>query len=108
MIARLRQPLGWTKEDLASSLEVSVRTIERYIVLFRDLGFNVVQQGSRFKIEQPGRNAFRHEDLIVFTLEEAKIIKDAIAIEQKSQAIAHRRASCHIALRKTPRPSLAF
>ena len=78
MIARLRQPLGWTKEDLASSLEVSVRTIERYIVLFRDLGFNVVQQGLRFKIEQPGRNAFRHEDLIVFTLEEAKIIKDAM------------------------------
>jgi proteasome accessory factor C len=78
MIARLRQPLGWTKENLASSFEVSVRTIERYIVLFRDLGFTVVQQGSRFKIEQPERSAFRHEDLIVFTLEEAKIIKDAM------------------------------
>jgi proteasome accessory factor C len=82
MIARLRQPLGWTKEDLASTFEVSVRTIERYINLLRELGFRVTQNGQRFRIDQPGKESFCHEDLIVFTLEEAKIIKDALLSHQ--------------------------
>ena len=78
MIARLRQPLGWTKEDLALTFDVSVRTIERYIILLREVGFRVTQKGPRFRIDQPDKNSFQHEDLIVFTLEEAKIIKDAL------------------------------
>ncbi len=82
MIARLRQPLGWTKEDLALTFEVSVRTIDRYINLLKELGFSVTQKGQRFRIDQPGKDSFRHEDLIVFTLEEAKIIKDALLDHQ--------------------------
>jgi len=78
LIARLRHPFGYEKQELARSYEVNVRTIERYIVLIKDLGFNVVQQDKKFKIDYIGNNGFKQEDHIVFTLEEAKLIKDAL------------------------------
>lgn len=78
MIARLRQPIGVEKQTLARAFEVNVRTIERYIVLIKDLGFNVVQHGKRFRIELIEKSGFKQEEYIVFSLEEAKVIKDAL------------------------------
>jgi predicted DNA-binding transcriptional regulator YafY len=78
LISRLRQPFGYEKEQLAEIFEVNVRTIERYIVLLRDLGFQVVQDNKRLKIELLDKHSFRQEDLIVFTLEEAAVIKEAL------------------------------
>ncbi len=78
LIARLRAPLGCTKADVARDFDVSPRTIERYISLLRDLGFEVIRKNGRFRIESPSRSTFKPEDLIVFSVEEAAIVKDAL------------------------------
>lgn len=78
LIARLRSPFGCTKESVANDFEVSTRTIERNLNLLRDLGFIIEKNGDRFKILQYGKDFLRHEELIVFTLEEACAIRDAM------------------------------
>lgn len=78
LISRLRSPFGATKTALARDFDVSERTIERYIVLLQDLGFDVTKQANRFRIECVGKHQVTPEDLIVFSLEEAAAIKDAI------------------------------
>ncbi len=78
LIARLRAPLGCTKADVARDFDVSPRTIERYILLLRDLGFEVIRKNGRFRIESPSPSTFKPEDLIVFSVEEAAIVKDAL------------------------------
>lgn len=78
LIARLRGPFGCTKEAVARDFEVSVRTIERNLSLLTDLGFHITKEGNRFKIQQHSKDMLCHEDLIVFTLEEACAIRDAL------------------------------
>jgi proteasome accessory factor C len=63
---------------------VNVRTIERYIILLKELGFNVLQDGNRFRIAFIDNKGFKQEDHIVFTLEEAKLIKDALLCSNAS------------------------
>lgn len=78
LISRLRAPFGVTKAALAQDFDVSERTIERYFVLLQDLGFEVEKKGDCFSIERVDRFQFKPEDLIIFSLEEAAAIKDAI------------------------------
>jgi predicted DNA-binding transcriptional regulator YafY len=78
LISRLRSPFGATKTALARDFDVSERTIERYLVLLQDLGFDVTKRANRFRIECVGKHQVTPEDLIVFSLEEAAAIKDAI------------------------------
>jgi proteasome accessory factor C len=78
LISRLRAPFGATKKALARDFDVSERTIERYIVLLQDLGFDVTKRANRFRIESVDKYHVNPEDLIVFSLEEAAAIKDAI------------------------------
>lgn len=78
LISRLRAPFGVTKAALAYDFDVSERTIERYFVLLQDLGFEVEKKGDCFFIERVDRFQFKPEDLIIFSLEEAAAIKDAI------------------------------
>lgn len=78
LIARLRTPFGCTKAEVADDFDTSVRTIERNLQLLRDLGFQIEKNGSRFRIPKTDTNSLRHEDLIVFSLEEASAIRDAL------------------------------
>ncbi len=78
MIARMRSPIGCSKKEMAESFGVNVRTIDRYIALLKDLGFEVRKHQERFRIHQVERSTFKHEDLIVFSLEEAATIKEAV------------------------------
>lgn len=78
LISRLRSPLGCTKQDISDNFEVSERTVERYLNLLRGLGFEIDREGNRFRIEKPEQRSMRHEELIVFSLEEASVIRDAI------------------------------
>lgn len=78
LIARLRAPLGCAKSELAENFGVNVRTIERYFKLLRNLGFEIIRVNGRFKIEKYDTGAVKPEDLIVFTLEEAAIIKNSL------------------------------
>ncbi|MFP4557488.1 MAG: helix-turn-helix transcriptional regulator [Bacteroidales bacterium] len=78
LISRLRAPFGATKISLARDFDVTERTIERYIVLLQDLGFDIEKKGNCFFIERIDRFQFKPEDLIIFSLEEAATIKDAL------------------------------
>ncbi len=78
LISRLRAPFGATKISLARDFNVTERTIERYLVLLQDLGFDVEKKGDCFSIERVEKYQFKPEDLIIFSLEEAAAIKDSI------------------------------
>ncbi|MBK9290290.1 MAG: WYL domain-containing protein [Bacteroidetes bacterium] len=78
MLSRLRSPLGSTKEELARDFGLSRRTVERYFALVRDLGFLLTQRDGRYCIESVDKRSMRHEELIVFTLEEAAILREAL------------------------------
>lgn len=78
LIARLRTPLGCTKSEVADDFDTTVRTVERHFNLIRDLGFAIEKNGKRFRIPKSDNNGFRHEDMIVFSLEEAAAIRDAL------------------------------
>ncbi len=79
-IVRLRAPFGCDKHEIAEHFEVNVRTIERHIVLLRDLGFHIEQEGSRFFIRNAGKNILKPEEFITFSLEEALMIRNALLI----------------------------
>lgn len=78
MVARLRSPLGCTKDELSLNFDLSKRTVERYFGLMRDLGFLLVQRNGRYAIESLDKRSVKHEDLIVFTLEEAAVLREAL------------------------------
>lgn len=78
MVSRLRSPFGSTKDELASSFSLSRRTVERYLALMRDLGFLLVQADGRYRIESVDKRNLKHEHLIVFTLEEAAVLREAL------------------------------
>lgn len=78
LLARLRMPLGVSKKEIAQDFEISERTIDRYFNLLRDLGFEILKQGgNRYKIEKV-KPCQQFEDHIVFSIEEAAVIRDAI------------------------------
>ncbi len=83
MISRLRSPLGCTKDEIAEDFDISVRTVERYYRLLQDLGFEIIKHRGRYKIEKIEPGQFKHEDMIVFTLEEAAAVKEALLSSQK-------------------------
>jgi len=78
LISRLRSPFGVTKNDLAQSFDVSERTIERYFALLRNLGFDIQNREKFFFIPRIEKEAVLPENLIVFSIEEAAAIRDAI------------------------------
>jgi len=78
IISRLRTPIGTTKSSLAEAFDVNIRTIDRYFKLLRDIGFTLEKNKNRFKIHDPGKKNMNAEDLIVFNLEEADIVKQAL------------------------------
>lgn len=78
LIARLRSPLGCTKQGFTEDFEISDRTFERYIALLKDIGFNVEVNRKRYRIRSIAEYQLQIEDVITFTLEEAYLIKKAI------------------------------
>lgn len=78
LISRLRLPFGVKKSDLAQSFDVSERTIERYFVLLRSLGFDIENREKYFYIPRVDKQNVLPEDFIVFSIEEAAAIRDAI------------------------------
>ena len=78
LITRLRSPFGCIKEELAWDFDVSVRTIERYFLLLKELGFELTQHHEVFYINIPNQDVINPEELVVFSPEEASIIKRAV------------------------------
>jgi predicted DNA-binding transcriptional regulator YafY len=70
--------VSYTIADLSDRLDMSVRTIYRYIDTFRDAGFIVKKRGDVFRFDVESRYFKDISQLIHFTEEEAYILKSAI------------------------------
>jgi predicted DNA-binding transcriptional regulator YafY len=68
----------YTVEDLSARLDMSVRTIYRYIDTFRSAGFVIKQKGKVYRIDKNSPYFKDISRLIHFTEEEAYILKNAI------------------------------
>lgn len=82
MIARMRQPLGISKEDLAQEYEVTVRTVERYLQLLSEVGFEWEKnEARRYVLPDRLKMPFRSEEHVAFTFAEAQTIRTALLNE---------------------------
>jgi predicted DNA-binding transcriptional regulator YafY len=70
--------VSYTVSDLSDKLDMSVRTIYRYIDTFREAGFIVKKQGDIFRFDKSSPYFKDISQLIHFTEEEAYILKSAI------------------------------
>jgi len=68
----------YTVSDLSEKLDMSIRTIYRYIDTFREAGFIVKKQGDVFRLDKSSPYFKDISQLIHFTEEEAYILKSAI------------------------------
>jgi len=70
--------VSYTINDLADKLDMSKRTVYRYIDTFREAGFIVKKQGDVFRLDKSSPYFKDISQLIHFTEEEAYILKSAI------------------------------
>lgn len=68
----------YTVDDLAGKLDMSPRTVYRYIDTFRDAGFVVKKNGNYIKLDKKSPYFKEISSLVHFTDEEAHILKSAI------------------------------
>ena len=68
----------YTIDDLADKLDMSIRTVFRYIDTFRDAGFIVKKRDDVFRLDKSSPYFKDISQLIHFTEEEAYILKSAI------------------------------
>jgi predicted DNA-binding transcriptional regulator YafY len=69
---------SYTVEELADRLDMSIRTIYRYIDTFREAGFIVKRQDDVYRLDKSSPYFKDISQLIHFTEEEAYILKSAI------------------------------
>jgi len=70
--------VSYTILDISNRLDMSVRTIYRYIDTFREAGFIVKKRGDVFRLDKSSHYFKDISQLIHFTEEEAYILKSAI------------------------------
>lgn len=70
--------ISYRVEDIANRLEMSNRTVYRYIDTFREAGFVVKRNGDIFKIDKTSPYFKDISSLLHFTEEESHILKKAI------------------------------
>lgn len=68
----------YTVDDLAERLQMSRRTVYRYIDTFREAGFVIKKSGDRIRLDKESPHFKDISQLIHFTEEEAVILKSAI------------------------------
>lgn len=69
---------AYTVDDLSDRLDMSVRTVYRYIDTFREAGFVIKKNGEHIHIDQSSPYFKDISQLVHFTEEEAYILKSAI------------------------------
>ncbi len=75
-------------EDLADKLDISPRTVYRYIDTFRSAGFLVNEHNGFFSLSKESKQLRNFSELIYFTEEEAYILKSAIeSIDDENPAL---------------------
>ncbi len=68
----------YTVDDLAERLDMSRRTVYRYIDTFREAGFVIKKSGNRIRLDKESPHFKDISQLVHFTEEEAAILKRAI------------------------------
>lgn len=68
----------YTVDDLAERLDMSRRTVYRYIDTFREAGFVIKKSGNRIRLDKESPHFKDISQLVHFTEEEATILKRAI------------------------------
>lgn len=89
----LTQNQSLTVENICEQLSMSKRSIYRYLDAFRDMGFKVVKQGTRYRLDQDSPFFHRISDKIHFSEDEAMTINQVLnAVYDNSPQIRHLRA----------------
>jgi len=78
LIKMMTGNITYTVSDLSERLNISVRTIYRYIDTFREAGFIVKKRGDVFRLDKSSPYFKDISQLVHFTEEEAYILKSAI------------------------------
>ena len=78
LLMMLSNGFGYSIRELAKCLEMSERTVYRYIEILRDAGFIVYKSGNLIKIDKDSPYLKDISDLLHFTREEAWILNRAI------------------------------
>lgn len=74
-----------TIEEIARDLEISSRSVYRYIDTFREAGFVIKKKGNRVRLDKASPYFREISELVHFTEEEAYILKSAIeSIDQNN------------------------
>ncbi len=74
-------------EDIAAKLDISQRTVYRYIDTFRSSGFLVSESDGIYSLDKSSKQLRQISDLIYFTDEEAYILKRAIESIESSNPV---------------------
>jgi len=78
LIKMLTGNMSYTLSEIADRLEMSERTVYRYIETFKDAGFVVKKNGNIFKLDKDSPHFKDISELLHFTEEESQILQNAI------------------------------
>ena len=75
LMVLLTQNREYSLEELCRKLDMSRRTLYRYLELFRDIGFEVVKQGSVYRLDKSSPFFKEITQLVHFTEDEALTLR---------------------------------
>mgnify|MGYP001040273732 FL=1 len=78
LMVLLTQNREYTLDELCGKLEMSRRTLYRYLELFRDTGFEVVKQGSIYRLDKSSPFFKEITQLVHFTEDEALTLRHVL------------------------------
>lgn len=78
LMVLLTQNREYTLDELCRKLDLSRRTLYRYLELFRDIGFNVVRQGNIYRLDKSSPFFREITQLVHFTEDEALTLRHVL------------------------------
>lgn len=78
LMVLLTQNREYTIEELCAKLDMSRRTLYRYLELFRDIGFEVIKQEGRYRLDKSSPFFKEITQLIHFTEDEALALRQVL------------------------------
>lgn len=78
LMVLLTQNREYTIEELCRKLDMSRRTVYRYLELFRDIGFEVIKQGNIYRLDKSSSFFKEITQLVHFTEDEALTLRHVL------------------------------
>ncbi len=89
LMKMLTANVQYTVDELSQRLDMSRRTIYRYIDTFRDAGFIIKKNGDKIRLDKESPYFKDISQLVHFTEEEASILKNAIESIDETNLLKH-------------------